>query len=270
MIVKTDYQRGDAGDLLAYMERDDHTLYNHVGEEMTTEEKTEFLQKSERHEFERQLIFSPERDDLDERDLHRATRSTMTEFLQDQPTADYCYSVHTDTDNPHVHIAATGDVDSGDLFMQRDDIRELRDDIAAERFQDRSLDERREQLQEQQQQEPQQAQEVDRNWVSEETWKARLEARKAAQEEERAKERAKREREKMLAEDRRPDVSLQDIKSTIDEKQRRYGPDDWGDDELFAGVLSELDDLDDLDERDLEDDVEEALDNLDQGQGLER
>jgi hypothetical protein len=267
MIVETDYQRGAAGDLLSYMERGDNTLHNHVGEEMTQAEKTAFLEESQENEFERQIIIAPERDDLDADDLHSATRDTMTEFLDDHPTAEYCYAVHDDDDeNPHVHVAATGDIDDGDLYMERDDIRELRDDIAADRFGDRSLEERREQLQEQQQ-EPQQ--EVEHNWVPQEEWKARLEARKQAQEEEQAKERMKRERAQMLAEDRRPDVSLQDVKEKIDEKQRRHGP-DWDDDQLFAGVLSELDDLDELDERDLDDEVENALDDLEQSRGLER
>ena len=146
MIVDTDYQRGGAGDLMSYMERGDHTLRDSTGKEMTAAEKAEFLEKSEEHEFERQIIIAPEREDLSDDQLHRRTRETINEYIDDQPTADYCYAVHnSDDERAHVHVAATGDIDNGDLYMERDDIQELRDDIAAEKFADRSLDQRREQ-----------------------------------------------------------------------------------------------------------------------------
>lgn len=150
MIVDTSYQRGAADDLLSYMERDGYQLETATGDEMSQEEKAEFIEKSEKHEFEREIIISPERDDLDDDELARSTRQTMTEFLEDQPTADYCYAVHnSDDDRGHVHVATTGDIDNGDLYMDSEDIQQFRDEIAAEKFQDRTLEERREQAQEQ-------------------------------------------------------------------------------------------------------------------------
>lgn len=93
---------------------------------MTDQEIQEFIDESARREFERDVILSPENgESLTPEDFSLHTRQAMNEFLTDRPTATYCYATHQDTDHPHVHVALTGE--RRDLFMDRDDIDQVRD-----------------------------------------------------------------------------------------------------------------------------------------------
>lgn len=49
----------------------------------------------------------------------------MEQFAKDRPTATYAYSVHRDTENPHVHVAMTGE--KTDLYMDRGDVENVRE-----------------------------------------------------------------------------------------------------------------------------------------------
>lgn len=257
MIVDTDYQRGGAGDLMSYMERGDHTLRDSTGKEMTAAEKADFLEKSEEHEFERQIIIAPERDDLSDDQLHRSTRETMNEYLDDQPTADYCYAVHnSDDERAHVHVAATGDIDNGDLFMRRDDIRELRDEIAAEKFHDRDLEQRREQQAEQNRSDQS-------RYMSEEAWRARLEARKEALREDRS-------RSQPLPPEGDGEGKIEQIREVVDKEQSRGVAGDLDTDRATAAVLAEVDDLDKLEGDDLEREARSVVRDIDNERGMSR
>lgn len=115
----TDYQDTGAADLVNYIGREGETLVrDRSGRPMSDERKEQFVEKSERHQFERHMIISPENgDDLSNGELGRETRRTMEQFTKDRPTATYAYSVHRDTEHPHVHVAATGE--KTDLYSGR-------------------------------------------------------------------------------------------------------------------------------------------------------
>lgn len=135
-IYETSYRSGQgAGDLLDYIQREGSPLKDRTGQDMSAEQRERFEEKSEKHQFERDIIISPENgEDLSREDMGRATRQHMSEFTEDRPTVDYCYAVHDDTENQHVHVAATGEKD--DLYMDSEDIMEQREH-AHDRFQDR-------------------------------------------------------------------------------------------------------------------------------------
>lgn len=136
--LNTTYREHGAGDLVTYIRRgdrsvaDDVPLKNRAGRELSDSEIEGFIAKTERHNFERDIIISPENGaDLSQRELERATRATMNEFTDGRPTASYVYAVHEDTEHPHVHVAVAGD--KQDLYMDREDIMQTRDH-ANERF----------------------------------------------------------------------------------------------------------------------------------------
>lgn len=121
--LDTDYQNTGAGDLVNYIGREGDTpVYDRAGRPMSEEQKEQFIEKSERHEFERHMIISPENgNDLSNDELGRETRKTMEQFTKGRPTATYAYSVHRDTDHPHVHRRGNG------LYMDGEDIENVRE-----------------------------------------------------------------------------------------------------------------------------------------------
>lgn len=124
--VQTDYRGTGAGDLLTYISREgDLPVRDRAGRELTDTRETRFLEKSERHQFNRHLIISPENgNDLTARELGRETRHTLEDFTEGRPSATYTYTVHQDTEHPHVHVAMTGE--KTDLYMDTDDIERVR------------------------------------------------------------------------------------------------------------------------------------------------
>lgn len=151
MIVETGYETGSdpATGLTNYMGRDDHDLRDHAGRDLDDDEIQEFNEKAAENGFSRQIILAPERGDLSEKELDRAARKTMNEWTADHNTTEYLYSVHEDTDHPHVHVAATATQDSQDLWMDSEDIDQLRDQTAADHFQDHTTEQQQEMMIEQ-------------------------------------------------------------------------------------------------------------------------
>jgi hypothetical protein len=148
-------QSGSAEALTNYMTKEGHTLRGSHGRELTDDEVNRFHESTERHDFSRQFVMAPERDDYSDEELSRATRQSLNEWQEqeDMNSMEYCYAVHNDDDETAVHVAMTASKESGDIFIEdNDEIAALRDDIAAEFFQDFSdhnLD--RDQQQDQQQ-----------------------------------------------------------------------------------------------------------------------
>lgn len=140
-VVKTSYRRAGAGDLMDYIEQDSRDdLRDHTGETLDADEREAFENVSERHEFTREFIISPENgDQLDDREMSRQTRATMSDTLDGRPNTSYVYGIHRDTDNPHVHVAATGPENS--LYMDRDDLDDVREH-SAERFVEQGREDR--------------------------------------------------------------------------------------------------------------------------------
>ena len=122
-IADTHFRYGSAGDLLSYISHEGE-LQNRVGETMGDREIQEFVDKSEQHEFERDIIVSPERDDLSDREISEAVRDSVTEYFDNAGSVDFCYSVHRDTESLHAHVALTGEKD--DLYMNQTDLGEFK------------------------------------------------------------------------------------------------------------------------------------------------
>lgn len=135
MIAHSDYRRGNARELTNYMKRDGEervALRDPSGKRVTSEEWEEFVEYSEEMEMERQIIFSPDPEaDWSEEELDRRTRRTMSEVVEDMPSARYVYSVHDSSEPKHVHVAVTGK--ERDLYMDADDLEELQE-TAGEQF----------------------------------------------------------------------------------------------------------------------------------------
>ncbi len=151
MIVHTSYREHGAGDLVRYIGRDANALRDRAGRELSDREIRAFVAQSEQHGFERDLILSPDRgDELSERELERATRETVAgwerESDRSRGSARWCYAVHQDTDHTHVHVAMTGT--KHDLYMDRDDIEQVRE-RGREQFREQEREAEREQQREQ-------------------------------------------------------------------------------------------------------------------------
>lgn len=132
MILKTDFQRGGAGDLVRYIQRNREAdqersvaLRDRTGRELSDERLSRFVDKSREFGFQRHMILSPNPEaafsvaDVDER-----TREFMRQEFGHQPTTDFVYGVHGDVSNTHAHVAATGREQA--LSMDREEITRLR------------------------------------------------------------------------------------------------------------------------------------------------
>lgn len=152
MIVQTSYREHGAAALLRYIGRDER-IRDRAGRELSDREIRGFVAQSEEHQFERDVILSPERgDELSERDLERAARETVAgwERESDRPRGScrWVYAVHHDTDHEHVHVAMTGT--KHDLYMDRDDMNRIRE-RGAELFREQERSREREQQREREQ-----------------------------------------------------------------------------------------------------------------------
>ena len=139
-LVKYMDRETGADDLLNYIDYEETPLRSAHGQPLSDPEREAFIEKSRKHEFVRDMIVSPENGrDLSARELSQGVRSTMNDFLEDRPTASYIYALHEDTDNPHAHVALTGE--RRDLYMNREDIGQVRDhanEQLVEQYQHRS------------------------------------------------------------------------------------------------------------------------------------
>lgn len=116
-IMYTDYRYSSTRALTDYIDRPEHDLKNRAGQTMTDDEREIFQARSEHHEFERHMILSPADDDYSDEQLEEATRQSINDWF-DGESVDFCYTVHTDTDSSHTHVALTGDRDDLGLFPE--------------------------------------------------------------------------------------------------------------------------------------------------------
>jgi len=115
-----------AGKLMSYISRDAHELRDRYGNEMDERDKQRFIERSEEYSHEKQVILSPERgDELSDREMSLAVRKSMSEFIEDRPSADYCFAIHRDTEHPHAQVALTGTRE--DLYAEIEERRQTRD-----------------------------------------------------------------------------------------------------------------------------------------------
>jgi hypothetical protein len=139
MMMDSAYETGsDPGTGLTRYMGDGHDLRDASGRELDDDEIEQFNDECAENGFSRQIVLAPERTDLDEDELDKAARKTMNELTEGHNTSEYVYAVHEDTDHPHVHVAATATEDSGEMWLEEDDLNELRDEIAADHFRDHS------------------------------------------------------------------------------------------------------------------------------------
>lgn len=141
MIVQTSYREHGAGALFRYISRDER-VRDRAGRELTDRELRGFVEQSKQHQFERDVILSPERDEeFSATELERAARETVAAWERDSDrsrgSARWVYAVHRDTDHEHVHVAMTGT--KHDLYMDRSNLADLR-----ERFREKERERERE------------------------------------------------------------------------------------------------------------------------------
>lgn len=131
VIVKTDFQRGGAGDLVDYIKYDRKEdkqrvpVRDHSGRDLDDADLERFVERSEANGMERHFIISPDPDaDMPTKELDRGTRRLMSDWRSARPSVSYIYAIHSGGEKPHVHAAATGQ--ERDLWMDRDDVVEFR------------------------------------------------------------------------------------------------------------------------------------------------
>jgi MoaA/NifB/PqqE/SkfB family radical SAM enzyme len=135
MYLNTNYQRSGAGALLNYIEKG-RGLRNSAGREVTERERESFIEKSERHRFERELRISPDPEaDVSRADLERETERYIREFTQDRPSVRGVYSFHNDNGIAHTHVALTGE--RRDLYLDREDLERDRERLSRRLERDR-------------------------------------------------------------------------------------------------------------------------------------
>lgn len=153
MIVKTDFNRGGAGNLVKYIQRDRDQdrqrtvpLRNQAGRELTQEEIQQFVEQSRDFGFERHLIVAPNPDaGYTPAEVGANTRQLAQQQFGQEPQTRYLYGVHTDSCYTHAHVAATGR--EAELRMDRQEIQRLRD-RARTQFRERERLSEREQARE--------------------------------------------------------------------------------------------------------------------------
>lgn len=149
MIVQTSYREHGAGALLRYIGRDEQ-VRDRAGRELSDRELRGFVEQRKDHQFERDVILSPERgEELSATELERAARETVAGWERDSDrsrrSARWVYAVHRDTDHEHVHVAMTGT--KHDLYMDQSDLSDLRE-RGRERFREKEREREREREQE--------------------------------------------------------------------------------------------------------------------------
>lgn len=132
VIVKTDFERGGAGDLVDYIKYDRKQdkrrvpVRDHTGRDLDSEDLDRFVEQSAEAGMERHFIISPDPEaEMPATELDRGTRRLMSDWRSSRPSVSYVYAVHDGGEKPHVHVAATGQ--ERDLWMDRDDVVEMRD-----------------------------------------------------------------------------------------------------------------------------------------------
>ncbi|GCF15990.1 hypothetical protein Harman_39250 [Haloarcula mannanilytica] len=136
MILQTDYQWNGAGNLVDYMRRDRAQdagatvdLRNPAGRDLSDSEVDRFVNKSQEFGFQRHMIVSPDpTGHYSPEEVDTNTREIMNREFARQPTTDYVYTVHQNTEFPHAHIAATAE--PAELELNRDEIQQLRERAA--------------------------------------------------------------------------------------------------------------------------------------------
>jgi hypothetical protein len=126
MYFDTSYRSSGASALVNYIEKD-YPLRNSAGRELSQREVDEFVDKSKRHQFERELQIAPNPyADVSRSQLERETRRMIGEFTEPaHSSVTAAYAVHDDNGVLHAHVALTGK--RRDLFMDAEDVSQVRD-----------------------------------------------------------------------------------------------------------------------------------------------
>ena len=133
MILKTDFRDSGAGDLVDYIQRDRSQdavetvdVRNQTGRQLSEVEVDRFVEKSQEFQFQRHIIVSPDPEGrYTPQEVSANTREVMNREFGQQPTTEYVYVVHRDTEFPHAHVALAGR--ESELEMDRAEIERLRE-----------------------------------------------------------------------------------------------------------------------------------------------
>lgn len=135
---------------MAYLDRGaDRPLRNAAGRELTEADKERHIDKSARHNFERDMTISPDPDaDVSRRDLERETERYLREYMSDRSSVSAVYAIHPPNDRVnvlHAQVSLTGS--EQDLYMDQQDIQRERERLS--RRLEPSIEREREREQEQ-------------------------------------------------------------------------------------------------------------------------
>jgi len=134
----TAQQSGGSGQLVEYIEQEKvkekdkarAELRDSIGRELTDDEIEEFIENSKGDNFSRQIVLSTAPgNDLSEQEMREKTERVMNNYVDGKPSAHYLYGVHENTDQIHSHAAVRGD--RRDLWMDSDDLKDMK--VEAER-----------------------------------------------------------------------------------------------------------------------------------------
>ncbi|MEW6069018.1 MAG: hypothetical protein AB1485_00205 [Candidatus Thermoplasmatota archaeon] len=141
MILKTSYRQDCAKALTEYISRRRHLdIRDRNGNVMSQEEIDRFIDKSEKHNFEREFIISPDDHEIAVDNMINYTREGMEQWIAEsnRESVDYIYCVHYDTlHHPHVHVAMIGR--AKDLRMYKSEIQHAQDMVFAKAFKEPEL-----------------------------------------------------------------------------------------------------------------------------------
>lgn len=152
---------GDASALVSYLETNGQ-LRDHMGRPVDDDIKEAWIKDSKHDDIRQHFIFSSAaRHELSEEEIDKGVRRTMHEFTEGRSSVRYLYAIDMDHEHPHAHVAARGS--RGDLRLTAEQIKELRDEIAAEHHLEPQIEQARElkerDLEEEQEQDLQKEQE---------------------------------------------------------------------------------------------------------------
>lgn len=122
--------------------REEVPVNNRAGRPMSDEEKDQFVEHAEQHDYvQRWQVSPPNGDELSRDELRRETRRVVDDRTRDMGSSRVAYAVHTDQEGPnHAHVLIAGN--ERELRMNREEIDRTRTNAhermtANDRYRDR-------------------------------------------------------------------------------------------------------------------------------------
>jgi len=103
-------------------------IYDEIGERLTQDELKDLmksLREDEENQAMRRTVISIDKEGLTREDLSQIVRESLHEFKEQTGNSfDFKYAIHTDTENIHAHVLATGD--AKDIMISKEQLRDFK------------------------------------------------------------------------------------------------------------------------------------------------